>query len=167
MKKNIALIGMSGAGKSTIGVLLAKALGKEFIDTDIMIQKVADNVLQNIINDHGIEYFINLEAQVLKEVNVRNSIISTGGSVIYNEEAMAHLNTISEVIYLKVDYREIESRLNNIKTRGIVMGNHKTLKSLYDERIYYYEKYANTIIDCNGLDIERIVELLVDRHTLK
>jgi len=164
MMKNITLIGMSGAGKSTIGVLLAKALGYEFVDTDLMIQKKEDMLLQDIIDEKGIVSFLNIEGQVIESVNVKKSIISTGGSVVYRENAMKHLKDISEVIYLKVSFEEIERRLDNITTRGIVMEKPMTLKDVYEERIALYEKYADFQLNCDEMGIEEIVSFLTNKY---
>ncbi len=165
--RNITLIGMSGAGKSTIGVLLAKALGYEFVDTDLMIQKKEDKLLQEIIDKNGIDYFKQIESEVIQSVDVEKSVISTGGSVIYSDEAMAHLMEISHVIYLRVTYEEIEKRLLNIKTRGIVMGENETLKDVYAERISLYEKSCHEIIDCDNLGIEEIVSYITNQTNNK
>ncbi len=162
--KNITLIGMSGAGKSTIGVLLAKALGYEFVDTDLMIQKKENKLLQDIIDEKGILYFKDIESEVIQSIKVEKSIISTGGSVVYSESAMKHLMAISHVIYLKVSFEEIERRLLNIKTRGIVMGENETLRDVYNERIPLYEKNSHQVISCDDLGIEEIVSLITEQQ---
>jgi len=162
--KNITLIGMSGAGKSTIGVLLAKALGYEFVDTDLMIQKKEGKLLQEIIDEKGIEYFLTVEGQVIESIKAEKSIISTGGSVIYKSNAMKHLSEISEVIYLQVSFKEIERRLENITTRGIVMEKPMTLKDVYEERISLYEKYADFKLNCDEMGIEEIISFLTQKY---
>ena len=139
-KKNIVLIGMSGAGKSTLGVLLAKALGKNFLDTDILIQQKDGRLLQNIINEEGTAFFLELEERTVCSAEPENSVIATGGSAVYSSAAMEYLRKSSTVIYLHVDFNEIENRLNNITTRGIVFKNAATLKEVYEERLPLYQK---------------------------
>jgi shikimate kinase len=158
---NVVLIGMSGAGKSTLGVLLAKARGMEFIDTDIVIRKMEGRSLQDIIDNDGIDYFLEIEEKAVADLQVENCVIATGGSVVYSEVAMKSLKQGGEIIYLHVPYAEIEKRLNNITTRGIVMKQGSSLKDVYDERISLYVKYSDKIIDCGNKDVEQcIVEIL-------
>jgi shikimate kinase len=160
--RNIILIGMPGCGKSTIGVVLAKTAGKNFIDTDILIQESQGDLLQNIIDKCGIDYFKRIEEKVLSELQVENCVIATGGSAVYYESAMTNLKGHGLLVYLKLTFETIESRLNNIKTRGIVLEAGQTLKGLYNERIPLYEKYANVVIDGEGKDVEQIVAEIVD-----
>jgi len=168
MQVNVVLIGMPGAGKSTLGVLLAKALGMEFIDTDILIQKNEGRRLQEIIDHYGIEYFLNTEERTILGLNAFNSVIATGGSVIYSEKAMVQLREKGKVLYLHLPYHEIEKRLKNIKTRGIVMKK-GSLREEYEERIPLYSKYSDLTINCENKDIEQcindIVLLLAGKHT--
>lgn len=158
---NIVLIGMPGAGKSTLGVLLAKALGKAFVDTDIVIQQKEGKRLYEIIETHGLEKFLFVEEKHILELNVSNSIIATGGSVVYGKEAMIHLKSNGIIIYLKLSYEEIERRLKDITTRGIAMDKETSLRELYNQRILLYEKYADFIVDCNNKSIEKLVEEVV------
>lgn len=146
--KNIILIGMPGAGKSTIGVLLAKTLGYQFLDSDLVIQERQGSLLQDIIDEKGLDTFLVAEEDAVLSIDVEKTIIATGGSVIYSERAMAHLNNLGTIVYLNVSLEEIERRLNNIKTRGIAMGKHQSLKSLYDERSPLYETYADIKVEC-------------------
>lgn len=155
---NITLLGMPGAGKSTIGVLLAKAMNYDFLDTDLSIQRQEGMLLREIIEKKGLEEFKKIENQVNRDVCVERTVIAPGGSVIYGEEAMEHLASISKVIYLKLSYEEISKRLGNLKKRGVVFADGQTLKDLYEERSPLYEKYAQVIIDADGLDIGEVLE---------
>lgn len=153
-KDNIVLIGMPAVGKSTLGVVLAKELGYEFIDADLLIQKREGRLLKEIIADEGVDGFLKIENDVNASINTTKAIISTGGSVIYGKEAMEHLKSIGKVVYLKLDYETLASRLGSLKGRGVVLRDGQTLKDLYDERTPLYEKYADVTIDEKGLDLE-------------
>lgn len=158
--KNIILIGMPGAGKSTIGVLLAKTLGKAFIDTDLLIQAREGRLLQEIINEEGIEHFLAIEAEVLLSIQTVNSVIATGGSAIYSDQAMDHLKQNGIIVYLKLTYEDIERRINNLTSRGIAIAKGKTLFDLYQERTPKYEQQADLTLDCSGRSIEETVRLV-------
>lgn len=160
---NIVLIGMSGAGKSTLGVLLAKALGMDYVDTDIVIQQHEGRLLQDIIDHDGIEKFMEVEEKIVSKLQVTNSIVSTGGSVIYSEKAMTALKQDGYIIYLHVPYEEIKSRLTNITTRGIVIQKGSSLKDVYEERVPLYIKYSDTTLDCSNKDIEYCVSEMIER----
>ena len=155
---NIILIGMPGAGKSTIGVVLAKKIGYEFIDSDIVIQNRYKKILQELINEYGTDGFEKIENDVNKSLNPQNSVIATGGSAIYGKEAMEHFDSIVTVVYLNLPYEEIEQRLGNLEERGVTIKKGQTLKDLYNERTPLYKKYANLTIDCQGKTIREIVE---------
>jgi shikimate kinase len=156
MKSNLTLIGMPGAGKSTVGVILAKNLGFGFIDTDVRIQINQQKTLQQIIDESD---HLNLraieEAEILK-INVENYVIATGGSAVYSEKAMCHLRSISKIIFLEVDFEEIKKRIHNFEIRGIAKAENQTLEQLFKERQILYQKYAEIIIDCNVLDQEEL-----------
>ncbi len=158
--KNIILIGMPGVGKSTVGVILAKELGKNFADTDLLIQEHYRGLLCELIENHGIEGFLNLEGGFIENLQVNNTVIATGGSVVYKNKAMEHLKNSGKVVYLKISFEELEKRLNNLKGRGVVLKNGQTLRDLYHERIPLYEKYADITVDEAGLSIEETVEKL-------
>ena len=158
---NIILIGMPGAGKSTLGVLLAKALGLGFVDTDLLIQQSAGNLLQEIINQSGIDRFLQIESHILTTLQVTNSVIATGGSAVYSDDAMQHLRQNGKVIYLRVSLLEIEKRLQNIHTRGVVKRSGENLPDLYAERAPLYEKYSDLVVDCTGRDPEHAVQDLI------
>ncbi len=157
---NIILIGMPGAGKSTVGVILAKVMGYKFIDSDLLIQEQEQCLLKDIIERDGLEGLIAIEEQVNKNIKAEHSVIATGGSVIYGTAAMEHLKSIGTVVYIRLSYETINKRLGNIKQRGVVFREGQTLKSLYEERCPYYEKYAHLIIDAEGMDTEEVMEAI-------
>jgi len=154
---NIILIGMPGAGKSTVGVVLAKKLGYTFLDSDLIIQEKEARLLHEIIEQDGLEVFEKIENEANATLEAKNSVIATGGSVIYGTEAMMHLASIGTIIYLKLEYGELELRLGDLKERGVVMRPGQTLPDLYDERIPLYEKYADITIDCTQKSIRQVV----------
>jgi shikimate kinase len=162
-KMNIVLIGMSGAGKSTLGVLLAKALGMDYVDTDIVIERHEGRLLQDIIDNYGIEKFMEVEEKIVSELQLKNCIISTGGSVIYSAIAMNALKQGGQVIYLHVPYEEISRRLINITTRGIVIKKGNSLKDVYEERVPLYIKYSDKTLDCSNKDIEHCVSEIIEK----
>ena len=160
---NVILIGMSGAGKSTLGVLLAKAMGKNFFDTDILIQQSEGKLLQQILDENGMPYFLAAEERIVSSLDIHGTVIATGGSVVYSEQTMAHLRALGTVVYLEVAYEELAARLSNIKTRGIVFKGSDDLRSVYLERLPLYEKYADLRVTCDGRGIEDCVDRLLDR----
>lgn len=155
--KNITLIGMPGAGKSTVGVVLAKKLGYNFLDSDLLIQKQESKLLHEIIAEKGLDGFEQIENEVNSKIETTHSIIATGGSVVYGTKAMMHLKSISTVVYLKLDYEELVDRLGDLEERGVAIRSGQTLLDLYDERIPLYEKYADITIDCTHKSIREIV----------
>ncbi|MFA5528988.1 MAG: shikimate kinase [Peptostreptococcales bacterium] len=160
---NIVLIGMAGCGKSTIGVLLAKALGMSFVDTDLLIQEREERLLQEIIDLDGLQKFINIEEKVILSLNIDHSVIATGGSAVYGNFAMEHLKKKGKIIFLNLSYENIEKRIKNITTRGIAMNKGQTLRDVFDERMNLYLKYADIEIDCDDKDIEEIIEEIVTK----
>lgn len=162
-KTNIILIGMPGAGKSTVGVLLAKALKKPFIDTDLLIQQRENRYLQEIIDGQGIAGFVRIEEEVMLGLDVAGHVIATGGSVIYSDASMRHLKSIGIVVFLNVRLYQLEKRLKNISTRGVAMGSGQSISGLYAERQPLYEKYADIAIDCSRKHIETIVSEITDK----
>lgn len=149
-RSNITLIGMPGAGKSTVGVVVAKMLCKSFIDTDILIQQTGGARLFEIINEKGNDGFVALEGEVISSLDVRHTVIATGGSAVLSEAAMKHLKAISTVIYLRIPVESLAKRLGDLKCRGVVLGEGQTLEDLYAERDPLYEKYADVIIDSSN-----------------
>lgn len=153
MRENITLIGMPAAGKSTVGVLLAKRLGYSFIDVDIVIQEKLKKLLKEIIESEGIDGFMEIENRVNAGLYAERSVIAPGGSAIYGKEAMANLKSLGTVVYLKISYEELLNRLGDVVDRGVVLKEGMTLKDLYEERVQYFERYADITIDeeCKSL----------------
>lgn len=161
-KNNIVLIGMPGSGKSTVGVILAKVLGYEFIDADLVIQKEEKRLLKEIIAQEGQEGFLEIENRVNASIRASRSVIATGGSVVYCREAMEHLKEIGTVVYLKLEYHVLKKRLGNLRGRGVVLKDGQTLKDLYDERVPLYEKYADLTVDEENLGAEETLQKILN-----
>lgn len=162
-RDNIVLIGMPGVGKSTVGVILAKVLGYQFLDADLVIQEQEGKLLREIIEEVGAEGFIQVENRINAELKCSKTIIATGGSVVYGKEAMEHLKEIGTVVYLEVSFPILEKRLSDIKGRGVVLKEGQTLYDLYEERTPLYEKYADVRVLEEGLSVEETVEQLVKK----
>ena len=163
MKKrfeNITLIGMPASGKSMVGVFLAKRLGYSFVDVDILIQEKENRLLKEIIAEDGLEGFLKVENEVNRQLQARRSVIAPGGSVIYGKEAMEHLKEISTVVYLKLSYEEVKKRLGNLVDRGVALKDGMTLLDLYNERIPYYERYADITMEEAGKTAGDVVDEL-------
>ena len=160
---NVILIGMPGVGKSTLGVLLAKALGYRFLDTDLVLQAQEGRLLREIIAAEGIDGFLALEVRVCGSLQADRSVIATGGSVVYSPEAMAHLRSMGTVVYLKLGYNALARRLGSLKKRGVILRPGQTLKTLYQERTPLYAQYAHLTVDCGGQDVEQSVALILQR----
>ena len=158
MRKNIVLIGMPGAGKSTVGVVLAKVVGHKFVDSDLVIQETYGKLLHELITELGLNGFLEIENQVNAGLDMTKSIIATGGSVIYGKEAMEHLKEIGLVVYLKLSLESIADRLGDLQQRGVALKEGWGLKELYEERVPLYEKYADLTIDCEEKSIRQITE---------
>lgn len=154
--QNIILIGMPGAGKSSVGVLLAKRLGYHFIDTDLLVQGEARCRLQEIIVDHGLEAFKALETTVVCRLAPHRTVVATGGSVVYGAEAMAHLQRIGRLVFLDLPLNELQSRVRNMDSRGLVIDPGETFADLYIRRLPLYRQYAALTIPCGGLSQEDI-----------
>ena len=152
---------MPGAGKSTIGVILAKSLLFDFCDTDLSIQKETGESLCDTISKIGIEEFIKLEEKVICKQAFENSVIATGGSAVYGERAMAKLKENGMIVYLKVSPEELQNRIKNIRTRGIAMKEGTTISELYEQRAPLYEKYADITVQCDSKTAEECVDLIV------
>ena len=155
-RTNLVLIGMPASGKSTVGVILAKVIGYDFIDTDILIQRAEKKRLPEIIKAVGVDGFLEVEERVCSSVEADRCVIATGGSVVYSEKAMRHLKKIGHIMYLKTDFETIRKRLGNIRQRGVALREGQTLRDLYEERVVRYEKYADTVVEEEG-DVEDVV----------
>ena len=161
--KNVVLIGMPGCGKSTVGVVLAKILGYRFLDSDLVIQETENRLLHDIIEQEGIEGFEKIENRINASIDVKRSVIATGGSVIYGKEAMEHLKKIGVVVYIKLPYEEIAHRLGNLEQRGVAIKNNQTLEDLYNERVPLYEKYADIVFEEKNLTISQTALFIRDK----
>lgn len=162
-RENIILIGMPGAGKSTVGVVLAKKMGFRFVDSDIVIQEQYGKLLHELIEEYGVEGFWKIENDVNKSLMPEDSVIATGGSAIYGKEAMEHFRSIGKVVYLQLPYEEVEERLGDLNARGVTLLEGQTLKELYEERVPLYEKYAHVTIRCSHKMLREIVTEIAGR----
>lgn len=161
------MIGMPGSGKSTIGVLLAKRLGYKFVDTDLLIQEREGKRLFEIMRDHGNEYFLDVENEVNATLEANHTVIATGGSAVFGEDAMKHFSCIGKIVYIRVPYEVLKERIRDFSTRGIFMREGQSFEDVYRERAPLYEKYADVIVDTssdgvfeNCLKIEKSLEKL-------
>ncbi len=163
--QNIILIGMPGAGKSTVGVLLAKALSRDFVDTDVLIQAAEGRRLQEIIDADGLDEFLALEERHVLALNLHGAVIATGGSVVYSERAMTHLKQHGSTVYLKLPLSHLEARITDMDSRGVVIAPWQNLADLYHERLPLYEAYADRTIDCVGLSHDEVVQAILQALT--
>lgn len=155
---------MPAAGKSTVGVILAKVLGYRFIDADLVIQEQERRLLKDIIKEDGLEHFIAIENRVNKSLLVDRTVIATGGSVIYGKEAMEHLRSIGTIVYIRLSYEILENRLGNIRQRGVVLKKGQNLEDLYKERCPLYEKYSDIIVDAEDMGVEKTMETICSMY---
>lgn len=158
---NIILIGMPGAGKSTVGVLLAKTLGYAFLDTDLVIQQREGALLQSLVDSLGVEAFLDVEADAICSVECRGTVIAPGGSAVCRERAMSHLKALGRIVYLHLPLEELERRLNNISTRGIARAPGETLADLFAYRAPLYRNYADLTVDVGRQSLEETVALVL------
>ena len=159
--KNIILIGMPGAGKSTVGVALAKKLGYAFMDADLVIQAREGKLLHEIISEQGVEGFWQVEEEVNESILTERTVIATGGSAVYGDRAMTHYKGIGKVVYLALPLEDIRERLGDLDERGVTLREGQDLAALYEERIPLYEKYADITINCGKMSIREVVEKIV------
>ena len=157
----ITLIGMAGAGKSTVGEALARALDWAFMDSDHLIEAVYAARLQDVTDALGKSAFLDVESSVVSAIKAHRTVIATGGSVVYSDAAMCHLKKTGKVIYLHLSFEEMQNRINNLSSRGIALENGETLRDMYDKRLPLYEKYADAVVDCCGNSIETTVEKII------
>lgn len=154
--KNIILIGMPGAGKSTVGVVLAKMLGYRFMDSDLVIQEKTGKLLSELIEENGDAGFIQIENDINKAIEVEKTVIATGGSAVYGKEAMEHFKETGIVVYLSVPFDEISERVGNLHKRGVVANGKSTIEEIFDERVSLYEKYADVVIDADEASVREV-----------
>lgn len=155
---NIVLIGMPASGKSTVGVILAKLLGYDFIDADLLIQRREGRLLSEIIRDEGLDGFLAIENDVCRCINASHAVIATGGSAVYGEEAMRHLGEIGWIVWLNADFETIRGRLSDIRGRGVVLRDGQTLEALYEERAILYRRWADLTVNEDSQGLEATVE---------
>ncbi|MCH2175456.1 MAG: shikimate kinase [Lentisphaeria bacterium] len=159
---NVSLIGMPGAGKSTIGVLLAKEFAFNFLDTDLLIQSQHHSPLSDIIAEIGNDGFRDLENKMLANLTVEDQVIATGGSACYCPEGMQNLAKLGPIVLLDIELKELQERLGCLKERGVVIAPGQTLQDLKHERDILYKKYASITIDCSHKTMEEIVAEIKD-----
>jgi len=160
---NIILIGMAGAGKSTVGPLLADRLQYDFVDTDDLIADSRAATLQQVLDSLGQHRFRALEEQTLVAINLHKHVIATGGSAVYSRPGMTHLQDIGLVVWLDVALPELEARVNNLNSRGLVNPDGSSFAELYRQRLDLYRKYADLRIDCTGKGVQEIVKEMVEK----
>jgi len=160
-KSNIVLIGMPGAGKSTLGILLAKELGKSFIDTDVLIQVKHQQTLQSILDNQGYQALRAIEEEVLLENSFHNHVVATGGSAVYSEVGMRHLLADGLIVFLDPSIEQLKLRIHNYETRGIAKKADQSFADLYAERKALYQRYANLVLSCDSLSMEETLQKLL------
>ncbi len=160
---NIILIGMPGSGKSTVGVVLAKKLGWQFVDCDLVIQEKCQKLLHQLIEEKGEAGFVMLENEINASIVSDGAVIATGGSAVYGEKAMAHFREMGQIVYLKLTFEELKERLGDLHERGVVIKKGATLQELYKERIPLYERYADMVVTCTGRKIRDVMEEIAER----
>jgi shikimate kinase len=166
MMDNIVLIGMPGAGKSTVGIILAKVLSMDFVDTDLLIQIRHGQSLQEILDGSGYLRLRELEEREILQLNVRNAVIATGGSAVYSAKAMNHLRAGAKIVYLKLEAPELFKRITNFETRGIAKARDQSFEELCRERGLLYDRYAQIAIDCKNKNHEAVVEEILAKLKL-
>lgn len=160
---NLILIGMPTSGKSTVGIILAKALGYEFTDIDLLIQKKAGKKLSAIMEENGVDGFLSLEEEITCGLSCSHTVIAPGGSVVYGRKAMEHLKSLGRVIYLQMDLDMLTERLHDARNRGVALREGQTLEELYNERVPLYEQYADITVNESGHALEDMVVLIVSK----
>jgi len=159
--QSIVLIGMPGAGKSTIGVVLAKELAKDFVDTDILIQSREKQTLQEIMDAGGYLHLRDVEADVILETDLKSHVIATGGSAVYSDAAMKHLSEYGTIVYLDASLGELRRRIHNYESRGIARREDQSFEEVFEERTILYRKYADITIDCNNTSQPKVLAALL------
>lgn len=163
LKSNIVLVGMPGSGKSTVGVILAKLLSYDFLDTDVLIQSSQRRALQDIVDRDGHLALRTIEEDTLLSLDLQHHVIATGGSAVYSAAAMAHLAAIGTVVFLDVDLATLEGRVDNLATRGLVRRPGQSLADLFAEREALYKQAADITINCTGKTQEAVCSAIIAR----
>lgn len=158
---SLTLIGMPGSGKSTVGVIVAKLLAKEFVDTDILIQTACGEPLQDILDRDGYLQLRSIEESLISDLQVLNSVVATGGSAVYGERAMAHLKASSTVIWLKTSIDLLFERITNFETRGIAKAPGQSFEDLFIERERLYAIYADAVVDTAEGNFDTVAQEIV------
>lgn len=161
--ENLILIGMPGVGKSTVGVVLAKKLGYHFLDSDLVIQEKTGKLLYQLIDEQGEAGFLMLENDINAAIDVKKTVIATGGSAVYGHAAMEHFRTIGTIVYLQLPLADVRNRLGDLHKRGVIQKNGSTLEELFAERVPLYEKYADMTIACEGKELRQIIEEIAEK----
>ncbi|WP_250462758.1 shikimate kinase [Microbulbifer litoralis] len=161
-KRSVVLIGMPGAGKSTLGVLLAKELALDFVDTDLLIQSREGRTLQEIMNESDYLNLRRIEGEVIADAELPSHVIATGGSVVYSEEGMANLRRFGPVVFLNCSAAELRRRINNYESRGIAKAPGQSFAALFEERQALYRQYADITVDCDGKDMQQVLDRLLE-----
>ncbi len=167
MHSNLVLIGMPGAGKSTVGVVLAKQTSRDFIDADVLIQTSTERTLQDIVDKDGYAVLRKIEEDIFLRLSVQNHVIATGGSAVYSDPAMVHLKSGGLIIFLDVDLPTLESRVHDFSTRGLAKKSDQDFADLFRERFTLYRKYADLTIKCSGLTHEEVCARIIDQARQK
>ena len=158
---NITLIGMPGSGKSTVGVVLAKMLGYRFLDADLLIQERQGALLQELLDAHGVDAFLDMEKEAICSIDCRRTVIAPGGSCVLRDASMAHLKDLGRVLYLRLSFGELEHRITNLASRGIAFGPGQDLKSVYHQRAPLYERWADLTLDVDGQSLRETLDSVI------
>ena len=159
---SVVLIGMPGAGKSTLGILLAKELGLDFVDTDVAIQVREGRTLQDILDSSDYLHLRDIEEQILLSEEIAGKVVATGGSAVYSEAGMARLKKSAIIVFLDVPLQALRQRISNFDSRGIARRPEQSLESLFEERGALYKKYADIRIDCDQKSLQQTLDLVLN-----
>lgn len=159
--ENITLIGMPGSGKSTVGVVLAKVLGYHFLDADLLIQAQQGALLQELLDAHGTEAFLDMERDAIRSISCRRTVIAPGGSCVLREDAMAHLKRLGKIVYLRLGYGELERRIFNLDSRGIAFAPGQGLAEVYAQRVPLYDRWADLAVDVDGQSLRETLDTVL------
>lgn len=160
-KDNVVLIGMPSSGKSTIGPLLAEKLKMDFLDTDTLIVQRVGKALRDIVNEDGLEHFLQIQDNVVCGIDVKGMVVATGGGIVYGNRAMAHLAGAGIIVYLKLSLEEIQKRIS--PGRRLASNKGQSIEDLYNERVPLYEKYSNFTLECSNKGVREIVDEIISR----